>query len=311
MYRRILLSMSRIAVTAASSRFGAIVLGQLLEKFPAGQLVAVARDVAKLAPFAAKGVCVSQASYDDPEALERSLAGAEKLLLIASKEFGQVARQHATAIAAAKRAGVGLIVYTSVLRADSTPLTLGREHAETEAVLRASGIPHIILRNGWFHEAYMPSLKPSLAHGAMVGCAGAGRISSAARSDYATAAVIALTGGAELGRTYELAGDYSYTLPELARELAWQVGKPVPYIEIPEADYVSLLVDARLPRAFAELIASWDVAASKGALFDEGRALGTLLGRPTVPISDAVRAELADMKSLPNVKLSPKGGLLS
>lgn len=281
-----------IAITAATGQLGSLVIEQLLQKVPATQVVAVVRNPAKAATLAAHGVSVRAAGYDDLPALEKAFTGVEKLLLISGNELGRRARQHANVIAAAKRAGVKLLAYTSLLRADETPLNLGPEHAETEHTLKASGLPFIVLRNGWYHENYTASIPAALAHNAFVGSAASGRISSASRADYAAAAVAALTGRAEPGRTYELAGDTAYTLAEFAAELSRQAGKNIPYVNLPESEYADILLKAGLPPPFAHGIASWDTGASQGALFDSAGTLSQMIGRPTTPVDQAIRTAL-------------------
>lgn len=282
-----------IAITAATGQLGQLVIEQLLTQVPASQIVAVVRDAAKAAPLAARGIVVRAANYDDTSALERAFAGVEKILLISGTEFGRRAEQHRRVIAAASHAGARLLVYTSLLRADSTPLNLGPEHAETEVALRASGLPYVILRNGWYHENYAASVPSALAHGAFVGSAGTGRIASAARADYAAAAVAALTGRAEIGRTYELAGDSAYTLAEFAAELSRHTGKSIPYVNLPESEYAGILLKAGLPAPLAHGLASWDTGASTGALFDDARQLSRLIGRPTTPVAAAIAAAVS------------------
>lgn len=281
-----------IALTAATGQLGSLVIEQLLTKVPATQITAVVRNPAKAAPLATRGITVRAADYDDPVALQRAFAGVDQLLLISGMEFGKRLAQHTNVINAAKRAGVKLIVYTSLLRADTSPLNLGPEHADTEKVLKASGVPFVILRNGWYHENYTASVPSALAHNALVGSAGNGRIASASRADYAAAAVAALTGGATSGQTYELAGDTAYTLAEFAAELSRQAKKPIPYVNLPEAEYAGILLKAGLPPPLAHGLASWDTGASQGALFDDGRVLSRLIGRPTTPVADAIRVAL-------------------
>jgi NAD(P)H dehydrogenase (quinone) len=281
-----------IAITAATGQLGQLVVEQLLSKIPARELVAVVRNPAKAETLASRGVVVRPASYTDSAALERAFTGVDKLLLISGNEFGQRATQHRTVIDAAKRAGVKLIVYTSLLRADTTALSLGPEHAQTEAALKASGLSYILLRNGWYHDNYTGSIKSALSHGAYVGSSGSGRISSASRADYAAAAVVALTGGAKVNHTYELAGDESYTLTDLAAEVSRQAGKNLPYHDLPEGAYAHVLRKAGVPEPYASGLASWGVGASQGALFDDGRQLSALIGRPTTPMRDAVRDAL-------------------
>jgi len=281
-----------IAITAASGHLGHLVIDALLEKTPANQLVAVVRSPAKAAALAARGVAVRTGDYNDASGLQQAFAGVEKVLLISSNEMGRRVAQHQNAITAARKAGVKLIVYTSLLRADRTTLDLGLEHRETEKILEASGVPFIILRNGWYMENHTASVGPALTNGAFLGSASQGRISSATRADYAAAAAVALTGGAKIGQTYELAGDTAFTLTELAAEISRQTGKSIPYHDLPKADYAAILLKAGLPPVFAHGLAQWDVDASHGALFDDGRQLSRLIGRPTTSLSDAVKQAL-------------------
>ena len=152
-----------IAVTAATGQLGRLVVAKLKAKRPASEIVALARHPAKAADL---GVAVREADYSKPETLAKALAGVDTLLLISSSEIGQRAVQHRNVIEAAKKAGVKRIVYTSLLRADSTPLSLGEEHRATEADLKASGVPFTILRNGWYTENYTGSIGGALAGGA-------------------------------------------------------------------------------------------------------------------------------------------------
>ncbi|OYD83584.1 SDR family oxidoreductase [Azospirillum brasilense] len=278
-----------IAVTGATGQLGRLVIARLKETLPASGIVALVRSPAKAADL---GVETREADYGNPDALARALAGVDTLLLISSNEIGQRAAQHRNVVNAAKAAGVGRIVYTSLLHADRSPLSLAEEHRATEADITASGIPFTILRNGWYTENHTGSVGAALSGGAFIGSAGDGRISSATRADYADAAVAVLTGSGHEGKTYELAGDEAVTLADLAAEISRQTGKDIPYRNLPEADYAAILAGFGLPEAFAKGIASWDVDASKGALFDDGRQLSALIGRPTTPLSAAVAAAL-------------------
>lgn len=280
---------STIAVTGASGQFGRIVIEQLKARLPAGRLIALVRTPAKAADL---GVAVREADYTRPETLAAALAGVDTLLLVSATEFGQRVAQHRNVIDAARRAGVRRIVYTSVLRADRSPLSLALEHKETEGLIKASGLAWTILRNGWYTENYTGSVAGALAGGAFIGSAGDGRIASAARADYAAAAAEVLATPGHEGKTYELAGDSAWTLADLAAEISRHSGKAIPYKHLPEADYAAALKGFGLPEGFAQAIAGWDLAASQGALFDDGRQLSRLIGRPTTPLSDSVEAAL-------------------
>ena len=282
-----------IFVTGASGQFGQLAIGGLLERAPTSRVIAGRRNVAAGDDLTARGVEVRRMDYEDPNTLRAAFAGVDRLLFISSSEVGQRGRQHRNVIEAARRAGVELIVYTSILHADDTPLGLASEHQATEAALRESGVPFTLLRNGWYTENYVGSAEIAVANGAVLGSAGQGRISSAARADYAAAAVAVMTSGRdEAGAIYELAGDEAYTLADLAAEIARQSGRAVAYRDLPEADYRAILQQAGLPESLAAAYASYDVAAAKGGLFDDSHQLSTLLGHPTTPLAQSVREAL-------------------
>lgn len=278
-----------IAITGATGQLGRLTIAALKTRLPAAEIVALARNPEKAADLA---VPTRAFDYARPDMLAPALAGIDKLLLISGNEIGSRATQHRAVIAAAKAAGVGEIVYTSLLHADRTPLDLAPEHVETEAMLAASAIPHTILRNGWYAENYTGAIPAALAHGTLIGSAGTGRISGAARADYAEAAAVVLTEDGHRGQSYELAGDEAWTLADLAAELSQQSGHDIPYRDLSQADYAAALIGAGLPEGLAQAIAGWDADAAKDALFDDSRVLSRLIGRPTTPLADVVRAAL-------------------
>jgi NAD(P)H dehydrogenase (quinone) len=284
---------SIIGVTGATGQLGRLVIDHLVKKeVAASSIVAIVRNPSKAADLATRGVAVRQADYTDLAALEKALAGVEKLLLVSSSEVGQRAAQHRNVITAAKRAGVKFLVYTSLLGADTSSLDLAPEHVETESMIKASGLPYVILRNGWYTENYTVSAPGAVAQGALLGSAGNGRIASAARNDYAEAAAAVLTNPTGSGQVIELAGDEAYTLADLAAEISRQTGKTIPYRDMPPEEYRAILLKAGLTEGLASGLASWDASAAKGALFNESRQLSRLIGRPTTPLAESVRVAL-------------------
>jgi NAD(P)H dehydrogenase (quinone) len=277
------------AVTGATGQLGRLVVQKLKSKVPPAEIVGLVRSPAKGADL---GVTLREADYSKPETLAAALKGVSKLLLISSSEIGQRAAQHKAVIGAAKTAGVSHIVYTSLLHADTSPLNLAPEHVETEAEIKASSLPYTFLRNGWYHENTTASAKAAVAAGALIGAAGDGRISGAARADYADAAVAALVGEGHAGKTYELAGDTAYSRSDVAAELSRQSGKTIPYKNLPQADYAHALASFGLPQALAEALASWDVLIANDILIENNKALSKLIGRPTTPLAAAVEAAL-------------------
>lgn len=282
-----------IVVTGATGNLGRLVIDSLLRKIPASDIVAAVRNVEKASDLATLGIDVRQADYDRSESWPSALRGARKVLLISSSEVGQRTKQHAAVIDAAREAGVKLLAYTSILHADTSILGLASEHRETEAMIRNSHIPFVLLRNGWYTENYTAGIGSALASGTMYGCAGDGKISSATRADFAEAAATVLCKENQEGKVYELAGDRGFTLAEFAAEISRQSGKEIPYVNLPEADYKEALLKAGLPEGFAELMANSETGVSRGALFDDDRQLSRLIGRPTTSLAAAVKGALS------------------
>jgi len=280
----------KIGVTGATGQLGRLVVEQLKAKVSTDSIVALVRTPEKAAEL---GVEARAFDYTKPEGLVASLKGIDKLLLISGNEIGQRLPQHKTVIEAAKQAGVKLFVYTSILHADTSSLGLAGEHLGTEITLKASGLGYTILRNGWYTENYTGSAKGAIGAGAFIGCAGNGKIASAARVDFAAAAAVVLAGAGHENKTYELAGDAAYTLTELAAEISRQTGKTIPYNNLTEAEYAGILKSFGLPEGVAQMLADSDTGASKGGLFDDSKVLSKLIGRPTTPLANVLADAIA------------------
>lgn len=281
-----------IVVTGATGQLGRHVVEGLLEKLPADQIVAAVRNPEKAADLAERGVQVREADYNDPASFAAALKDADKVLLISSNEFGQRVEQHQTVIEAAKQAGVDQLVYTSAPKADSTPLVLAPDHKATEEIILASGLPYTILRNGWYTENYADKIKQAALSGSFVGNAGDGRVASAARADYAAAAVAVLTGEGHVGKIYELAGDTAWSFDQLAAAIGKAAGREVTYRNLTPEQHKQVLTDAGLPEPVVELLVGLDANTADGVLSGGTDDLRTLIGRPTTPF-DITVAELA------------------
>lgn len=282
-----------ILVTGASGHLGRLVIDNLIKRgTPAEQIIAAVRSPEKAQDLAAQGVSVRKADYDNIDTLNAAMTDVKRVVLVSSSEVGQRTAQHKNIIQAAKDAAVELLAYTSILDADHSPLQLAAEHVETEQLLTASGVPYVLLRNGWYSENYTENIDAALEHGAVLGCAGQGKYATATRANYAEAAAVVITRENQAGKVYELAGDHAFTLEEYAQALSKISGKPVVYQDLSEAEYVKILVDAGVPEGFATILADADTGAAKGGLFDDSHSLSALIGHPTTPIADSIQAAL-------------------
>ncbi|HET9657529.1 MAG TPA: SDR family oxidoreductase [Kineosporiaceae bacterium] len=283
-----------ITVTGASGHLGRLVVEDLLRRgVEPGGIRAVARTPEKVADLAARGVEVRQGDYDQPDSLVAAFEGTRRLVLVSSSEIGQRVAQHRNAVEAAAKVGVELIAYTSILKADTSGMILAGEHLPTENLIRESGIPFTLLRNGWYLENYTENLAPALEFGTILGSAGTGLIAAAARADYAAAAAAVVTGSGHENRVYELGADRPFTMAQLAETVSAHTGRTVTYTDLPAQEYVKALVGAGVPEVFAGVLADSDAGIVRGELATTSTDLRELIGRPATTLDEAVAAALA------------------
>ena len=276
-----------IVVTGANGHLGRLVVAALKAELPDDQIVAAVRSPEKATDL---GVPVRKADYDDPATLATAFAGAEQVLLISGSEVGKRVGQHRAVVDAARTAGVRHLVYTSAPKADTTPLILAPEHKATEELIRASGVPFTFLRNGWYNENYLPAIEQAVNTGTFAGSAGQGRVASAARADYAAAAVAVLTTNGHENKVYELSGDVSWTYEDLAAEIAKATGKTISYTDLTAEQHTAALLEAGLPEETAGFVVALDGDTRAGLLGEVTGDLRALIGRPSTPIGETVAA---------------------
>jgi NAD(P)H dehydrogenase (quinone) len=281
-----------IAVTGATGHLGQLVIEGLIERMPVNQIVAGVRRPRTASAFRTRGVQVREADYARADTLRTALHGVKRVLLISAADTSQRFPLHKAVIDAAKDAGVELLAYTSLLRADRSEMFLAREHKQTEEYIRASGLPFALLRNGWYLENHTSVLGNAVEQGTLIGSSSDGRFASASRADYAAAAVAVLTQPLSENRTYELGGDHSFSMAELASEVSRQIGRHIPYRNLSAKEYAAILLGGGLSQMSVDVIIDADAQAIRGDLDSTSRDLSGLIGRPTTTLSEAVTCAL-------------------
>lgn len=291
-----------IAVTGATGHLGRLVIEELRRSRAAGSLVAVVRDGSRAQDLADDGVLVRVAPYEDRAALVRALAEVRVLLLVSGSEVGRRIDQHRNVVDAAVEAGVERIVYTSAPRADTSPLVLAPEHRATEEIVRSSGLAWTILRNNWYTENYLGTLQQAAETGEIVSAAGAGRVASATRADFAAGAAAVLLGEGHEGKVYELGGDHAWDFHELAAAASRVVGRDVAYRAVDADTLRSILVEhAGLDEGTAGFVVQLDLDIAAGLLAEVTGELSQILGRPTTSLEDGLRASFSPAPMAPPV----------
>lgn len=282
----------KIAITGATGQLGSIVIEKLLLETEVNNIVALVRNPAKATHLTAQNIEVREFDYDRPKTLVPALSGIDKLLLISANEVGRRTPQHKAVIDAAKVAGVPYLAYTSLLRADTSPLGLAQEHRETEKLIQDSGLRYTFLRNNWYSENYLAGVAHTIEIGTLFGAAQDGRISSASRIDYAEAAAKVLTSTGHDNQTYELAGSQSFSLSELAILIGQAASKTINYQNLSAEEYTQGLTQVGLPAGLVEVIVDADIQTIQGAMYSDSQDLEQLIGRKTTNIQDAIKAAL-------------------
>jgi NAD(P)H dehydrogenase (quinone) len=280
-----------LLVTGASGHLGRLVIDALLERgVAASGIRAGARDPAKIADLAERGVQTVHLDYDEPATVADAIAGVDRVLLISGSEVGRRVAQHQAVIDAAAAAGVAQLVYTSAPRATTSALVLAPEHKATEEAIVASGLPATVLRNNWYNENYLATLDQARESGTVVSGTGAGRVASASRRDFAEAAAVVLTTDGHLGAVYELGGDLAWDFAELAVTIGEVLGRDVSYVAQTAEEQAAALAAAGLDAGTVGFVVALDGNIRDGLLGDVTGELSRLIGRATTPIAETLRS---------------------
>ena len=278
-----------ILVTGASGNLGSLIIESLVERgTPADTIVAGARDVSRV--HAAPGVRAVHLDYSDPSSIAAALDGVDTVVLVSSSAVGQRTDQHRAVIDAARAAGVTKLVYTSAPRATTSDLVLAPEHKATEELIAASGVPAVILRNNWYTENYAADLERAATTGVVAAGVGDGRVASASRKDFAEAAAVVASEDGHIGAIYELGGDVAWDYDEIAAAISSVTGREVTYVRLSSDEQIAALREAGLDEGTAGFVAALDAGIRGGALAETDGTLSRLIGRPTTPLVDGLRA---------------------
>ncbi|PQZ55055.1 MULTISPECIES: SDR family oxidoreductase [unclassified Microbacterium] len=280
-----------ILVTGATGNLGRLIIASLIERGADPQsIVAGARDTTKAADL---GVRVVHLDYTDPASVSAAVEGIDTVVLVSGSEVGQRVAQHQAVIEAAKAAGISKFVYTSAPKATTSDLILAPEHKATEELITAAGLPAVILRNNWYTENYAADLTRAAETGVLAAGTGEGRVASASRKDFADAAAVVALEDGHIGEVYELGGDVAWTYTDLAAAFAEVTGREVSFVPVGFEDQIAALRDAGLDEGTAGFVAALDAGIKNGALADTDGTLARLIGRPTTPLVEGLRAASA------------------
>lgn len=290
--------MTKLLVTGASGQLGSAVLANLLgnDGVAADQIVAASRNPAKLADLAKKGVETRAADFDDPASLEAAFAGIDRLLLISTDELavpGKRLAQHKAAVAAAVKAGVKHIFYTSMPNPDKSLISFAPDHLGTEEAIKASGLRYTILRNSWYTDNHFMGLPHALETGSWYTSQAGGRLPNISRADCAAAAAAALVSPPEGNALLTLTGAQSLTAEEIAEIVSNLTGKPLAVVQVSDEQLAGGLRGAGMPEFVVQLVVTADANIRAGNFDMVTDDFESLTGRKPESVADFFAAHKA------------------
>ncbi|MCY8581496.1 SDR family oxidoreductase [Bacillus haynesii] len=278
----------KMLVTGATGKLGSKIVEKLLETVPADQLGVSVRNPEKAEALRARGVDVRKGDFDRPETLESAFRGIDRLLIISADGDNETRiRQHGNAVAAAERAGVRFIAYTSIANARESKNFLAPTHKATEEAILKTGVPYSFLRNNWYLENEMSSIQGVLAGAPWVTSAENGKVGWALQQDYADAAAAVLSGEGHENTVYELS-DELLTQEEIASALGEVLGKEVPVQHVDDAAYRDIMKNAGVPDFLIPMVVEIQKGIREGTLEVESDDFEKVLGRPVTPIKEGL-----------------------
>ncbi len=267
--------MTTVLVTGASGHLGGLVLKELANKN------------LNVIPVSRKPTTNGRvADFDKPETLVEAVKGGDRLLLISTDAIGSRIAQHKNAIEAAKKAGVKHIIYTSWPSPENTKAAVGPEHAETEKLIKESGLSYTILRNFLYTNLLLGSYESAVKLGALYGSAGNGKVAYVTREDCARIAAAELALNDYSNKIIDVTGPSALSYEDIAKIFSKKANKEIKYVDLPVSDYKAALVGAGFPDFVADLFISFDQAAKAGEVGRTTNSVEQLTGKKPVSIEE-------------------------
>lgn len=279
----------KVLITGATGKLGSKVIEKLLDTLPAEQLAVSVRNTDKATELNKRGVEVRQGDFDQPETLDKAFLDVDKLLLISTDGDNETRiRQHAHAVAAAKRTGVKFIAYTSIAKATESTNVFAPVHKATEEAIIKTGIPYSFLRNNWYLENEIPSIQGVKDGAPWVTSAENGKVGWALQEDFAEAAAVVLSTDGHENTIYELSGK-PHTQEELVTEIGKVLGKEIEIQQVDDKTYAEVMKSVGLPDAVIPLVVEIQRSIREGSLDVQSNDFEKLIGRPATPLQEALK----------------------
>ncbi|MGB3798499.1 MAG: NAD(P)H-binding protein, partial [Lewinella sp.] len=251
--------------------------------------------------YRSKDLEVRIGDYGKPAELERAFAGIEVLYFVSSSDVENRLTQHKQVVEAAKKAGVGHILYTSSVRKTEGPDTvlhpIVSAHKQTEDWIKNSGMDYTILRHNLYAEVaplFMGKRKQLLQSNTIYLPAKDGRVAMAPREDLAEAAAIILADLASYrNRTLEFNGSERVTFTEVADMLGSILDENIRYVSPEREAFRKTMQGHGVPDDAIWMTDVFSTGIAEGEFAGTTEDLEQVLGRKTRSLRDFFRETYA------------------
>jgi NAD(P)H dehydrogenase (quinone) len=276
--------MATIAITGASGKLARATLQYLQDRdVPPASVVAVARDLSKVSDLAASGFQTRRGDYTDQASLEQAFQGVDKLIFVSTSVVGdERMRHHKAVVEAARRARVGHVLYTSVIKPSANAkFAAAPGHFHTEQLIRDSGVPHTFFRNNLYMDIIPFVFAGAVETGELIHCAGEGRIGFVPRADMAQGLANAAVATAPLKPSYDITTNRTpYSLADVAAALGKANSTSVIYKSVSPEELRKVLEQRGVPEPGIGMALAIGEAIRAGEFDASSEDLEKLIGRP-------------------------------
>ncbi|GLJ00649.1 NmrA family NAD(P)-binding protein [Sphingobium sp. BS19] len=286
-----------IVVTGANGRLGRLVAKALHVMGASAGVVLGSRNPDQIGDLAELGFRTMRLDFADTEGMVSAFSGAGTVLMISTPgPIEQRMPLHRNAIAAARRAEVGHLVYTSRVNPVAESLyPFAPIHVFTEAEIVRSGLPATIVRNSEYVQNITWLIKAAALSGELILPGESGRVAYTDITDIAEILATIVTGGDHARKIYEINGPDALTRIEIAALIARAAGRRVEAFPITRDEYGAFMTQNGRPPFVVEMLKGFYEAIDAGEFARVWADAEQLLGRRPKSIKSNIEETLVNL----------------